>query len=604
MTKYDNSTTGLGKAIQYVTNSIEYGKQRSGEQKGETLGGHSQNSEQNGSNGNNSKMSEDDNANNKENNDNSDDNDQKMGNSGDNRNGSEDDESQHPPEIVCTHNYKRHKWTVRGRPNLFAKSFNPFQFLTLIEQSSLNAIWYPTNKVTFPPLSPFTDVETGFPEHAVVDKFFNIGYKNNSMFIKFDAVMRYTPLKVKHQLDNYLRKTNVFMEYQEICETTWDVSGFIWGLHDVIHWRLTYEQLLNQEIKKVLSDTVPPHISSEIQSLSNKAKNIHINLKSGPFYGNSAKIEGVLIKTKSCHYNMIQYTLSKIDSNVFSEHYQIMQKLLLKNLDKRSSFDSALTSHNVCVNQYRTIPVRFLPPGFRDMKVSGVLDGFPQQLIAVQFKKFLITTCRAISIKETNDTSTNGTYLILFLDKDYKKATQHLRCLFEAFKMNQNHEVTKAAKTKWHHLPYVDQFFSNNQLETQENELTQFFKKVSSISGSKAKNKNYQYQFDLSGIPDFALVVRRTRTRIRKRKRKRTGSRLVRTWPLQLPVDLLEHQPVPILATKTQTDCLIINIVPTTLTGDTLTLFYPQQQMPFDPQKRILLAPQILNSHWNLCRNR
>ena len=45
MTKYDNSTAGLGKAIQYITDSIKYGKQRSGEQKGESSGGHSQNSE-------------------------------------------------------------------------------------------------------------------------------------------------------------------------------------------------------------------------------------------------------------------------------------------------------------------------------------------------------------------------------------------------------------------------------------------------------------------------------------------------------------------------------------------------------------------------------
>ena len=139
-----------------------------------------------------------------------------------------------------------------------------------------------------------------------------------------------------------------------------------------------------------------------------------------------------------------------------------MPKAMRKNLGK-SGFDPALTSHNDRVNQYRTIPVRFLPPGFHDMKVGGASDGFPHQSIAVPFKQFLRKTCRAISIEETNDTSKNGTYQILFLDNDYEKAIRYLRTLFEALKKNLNHEVTKAAKDKWHHLPYVDQFYSNDQ---------------------------------------------------------------------------------------------------------------------------------------------
>ena len=59
MTRYNNSTTGLGKAIQYIVDSTKYGKQCSGENQGEISGRHDQNSKQNRSNGNNSTMSED-----------------------------------------------------------------------------------------------------------------------------------------------------------------------------------------------------------------------------------------------------------------------------------------------------------------------------------------------------------------------------------------------------------------------------------------------------------------------------------------------------------------------------------------------------------------
>ena len=93
MTRYENSVLGLGKALQHVTDTFGYGKQCSGEQQGETSSRNSQSSKQ-------SKMSEDDDANTNKNDDDSNDDDQKMGKGDDNGNGSKDEESQYPPEIV------------------------------------------------------------------------------------------------------------------------------------------------------------------------------------------------------------------------------------------------------------------------------------------------------------------------------------------------------------------------------------------------------------------------------------------------------------------------------------------------------------------------
>ena len=295
MTRYENSVLGLGKALQHVTDTFGYGKQCSGEQQGETSSRNSQSSKQ-------SKMSEDDDANTNKNDDDSNDDDQQMGKGDDDGNGSEDEESQSPPAIVRTTNYKRYKWIIKGRPELFSNRFNLYHFFMMIEQSSPNTIWYPTNEVTFPPMSPFNDVQSGFPAHADVQKFFNIGVKNKkTQYIEIEAEMRYSPLEVKNRFNRYMRNTNVIMENKEIREKTWDIVGFIWGFQDGIQWRPTYEQQLNQEITIVLSEYTPPYLTDEIESLSDEAKNIKIDLKPGSFSGNSAKIEGVLIKTKSCN---------------------------------------------------------------------------------------------------------------------------------------------------------------------------------------------------------------------------------------------------------------------------------------------------------------
>ena len=105
-------------------------------------------------------------------------------------------------------------------------------------------------------------------------------------------------------------------------------------------------------------------------------------------------------------FSILKYTLGQINPKMFVKSYPIILKALLQTLNKenRSGFDLALSTRNKTVNKYLTIPIKFLPNEFSNMKVGGETDGFPVQLIAVPFQKFLDDTCKVISIENTKDT--------------------------------------------------------------------------------------------------------------------------------------------------------------------------------------------------------
>ena len=195
----------------------------------------------------------------------------------------------------------------------------------------------------------------------------------------------------------------------------------------------------------------PDHIINDISELSDRVIDIVVELRCRTYHGDSVQIKGVLIKTRSCHYRILKKALQRENTNMFGGAYKIISKEMHKTMTKYngSGFDYLLLSHNHFVNKFWAIPINFLPIGFCTMKVCVEEDGFPAQSISVPLQKFLVDTCKAISIKETKDTAENGSHQIILSNDDYRNSTNHLCCLFKAFKTNSKHEVTKATKGKW-----------------------------------------------------------------------------------------------------------------------------------------------------------
>lgn len=106
--------------------------------------------------------------------------------------------------------YSIYNWKVRGKRDLYM-DFNVYKFLKIIEKSSSNATWYPTKNITYPPLPPFNDVQSDFPNWQQIPRFFNSYTKGNSTIIEFSALMKYTLYQVKCQLARFLRNPNAYM---------------------------------------------------------------------------------------------------------------------------------------------------------------------------------------------------------------------------------------------------------------------------------------------------------------------------------------------------------------------------------------------------------
>ena len=105
------------------------------------------------------------------------------------------------------------------------------------------------------------------------------------------------------------------------------------------------------------------------------------------------------------------------------------------------------------------------------MMVGGIADRFPEHSILITFKKFLVLTCKVPSIKQTKETTENGTYKIILSDKDYDNFTKHLKKLFSVFRQNSGHKVIKEAKDQYKYTPCIKLLFSNNELESKVNDL-------------------------------------------------------------------------------------------------------------------------------------
>ena len=146
------------------------------------------------------------------------------------------------------------------------------------------------------------------------------------------------------------------------------------------------------------NNALPANVTREINALLERMKEIGIELRCGPYHGDSVQIDGVFIKTKSCHYNIIKNTLDQINPKILGKYYRLIPKALLQTLNKDNSscFDLALLTHNEVVNKYKIIPIKFLPNLFSNMKIGGATDGFPAQSIAVPFNKCLVDTFKAI----------------------------------------------------------------------------------------------------------------------------------------------------------------------------------------------------------------
>ena len=146
---------------------------------------------------------------------------------------------------------------------------------------------------------------------------------------------------------------------------------------------------------------------------------------------------------------------------------QIITKNMRKIMNKsaNSGCNIILAAHNLFVHQLCVIVIRFLLDGFPDMMVGGATNGFPEQSFSVPFWQFIVENCKAISIKESKETTDSGTYQIILLDDDYYNSTKHLHKLFTAFKKNLDHEVTKGAKQKWKHNLYIKLLFSIDEFE-------------------------------------------------------------------------------------------------------------------------------------------
>lgn len=148
------------------------------------------------------------------------------------------------------------------------------------------------------------------------------------------------------------------------------------------------------------------------------------------------------------------------------------------NKNNKSGFDNGLIAHNPFVNKLSLILIKFLPDGFPNMMVGGAADGFLDQYIPLTFGQFLVDTCKTISIEQFKEKTENGTYQISISDDAYDNSTKHLDKPFTAFRQNPDHKVTKEAKDKWKHTPYVKLLFRNDALELKVNDLHIFFCKI------------------------------------------------------------------------------------------------------------------------------
>ena len=243
----------------------------------------------------------------------------------------------------------------------------------------------------------------------------------------------------------------------------------MWGFQEGMQWLEDYGKKINDGIKNFLATKLTlNNIQRKIQDLSQNVKDVIIKLSCRNHSRNSVKIKEVLIKTNSCHYDIIKHVFKKLRSNFLGNNCRIILKCLKREMEKkrdRDIYNDGLAKHNHFTNTLCAIPLQGIPKEGFKLPVSESADDFPEPSIPVTFETFFKRSCKAISIKQTKETKEKGTYQIIFKDKHYEVLTKHLKKLFNAFVMNDDHLVTKKAKEQWGHTPCIDLLFNNSESE-------------------------------------------------------------------------------------------------------------------------------------------
>ncbi|OEU23094.1 hypothetical protein FRACYDRAFT_233260 [Fragilariopsis cylindrus CCMP1102] len=398
-------------------------------------------SENNGNNGNN------DNSNNNGDNSNNNNNNRKRG-------------GRPKVSIVAPTDMETYTFTIAWRPENKAGKDGKIiikNAMREMQHREPTIIFHPTNSATSPVPRDIININNDFPKTpATYDDFFdqnrNRDNTNQQTFMKVS--MPHNEKELQNKLHNYLYHNQLYMNSPFINDNTLEQVGFVEKGHSRLVYRPTMEKKISNGIKEIMnSNKLTPQQVAQIKNLSSNIRvECHRGTVRGGEYNNQSVCEGIVLKTTKTQAKLVMELLAMLPDKLLGDHYRIIPKSLNQLLGFELYGQIVADTVNF-QNKLKPITILNCHPSVLD-DMYGNVKVLNSRQVTVQ--QFILGNCGAISIEETNETSTKGKYIVIVPANNLDSARTAIGKMFQEFQDSSDRPAAMECIKAYNNYPLVN----------------------------------------------------------------------------------------------------------------------------------------------------
>ncbi|OEU19894.1 hypothetical protein FRACYDRAFT_235957 [Fragilariopsis cylindrus CCMP1102] len=412
-----------------------------------------------GNNGNNESGNSGNNGNNDDNNNNNNNN----NNNGDNSNNNNNNRKRggRPKvSIVAPTDMETYTFTIAWRPENKAGKDGKIiikNAMREMQHREPTIIFHPTNSATSPVPRDIININNDFPKTpATYDDFFdqnrNRDNTNQQTFMKVS--MPHNEKELQNKLHNYLYHNQLYMNSPFINDNTLEQVGFVEKGHSRLVYRPTMEKKISNGIKEIMnSNKLTPQQVAQIKNLSSNIRvECHRGTVRGGEYNNQAVCEGIVLKTTKTQAKLVMELLAMLPDKLLGDHYRIIPKSLNQLLGFEIYGQIVADTVNF-QNKQKPITILNCHPSVLD-DMYGNVKVLNSKQVTVQ--QFILGNCGAISIEETNETSTKGKYIVIVPANNLDSARTAIGKMFQEFQNSSDRPAAMECIKAYNNYPLVN----------------------------------------------------------------------------------------------------------------------------------------------------
>ena len=203
---------------------------------------------------------------------------------------------------------------------------------TIDKKTGNTAVFYPTTKLPLPP-KPIANISEQFPSSIADQQDFFYVRENNASNAEIHLAFTMpgtTQEELHASMKNTLKQYSLWLTSKGLAAKQQDLIGLIKNANPTYTDAQEQAKQIQEEITKMAEGN--PAVEKQVAKIKGEQ---YIFCRPGKIYGNQPGVsgEGILIFTTSNNYGCVLYLLGILGENSISKYYQLITKIIKKNMN-------------------------------------------------------------------------------------------------------------------------------------------------------------------------------------------------------------------------------------------------------------------------------